>query len=131
MITPVALTFGEQNIAASQTSNRYGLVVKWSITPPCHGGDRRFKSGRARQRRLSSSPMGVFFLVCVPGCLSNQRSRLISLLFHMGFEEWQLSRWLNNRCENQSAFKFWDSNVNITVSVFFAKVVLLKAYRQD
>ena len=25
--------------------------MKWPITPPCHGGDRRFKSGRARKLR--------------------------------------------------------------------------------
>ena len=35
-------------------------VVKRPITPPCHGGDRRFESGRARQK---NTPMkvGVFF----------------------------------------------------------------------
>jgi len=27
-------------------------VYRWPSTPPCHGGDRRFESGRARQFRL-------------------------------------------------------------------------------
>ena len=50
MITPVSLT-----------------KIRWArsevvITPPCHGGDRRFKSGRARQvKRLSAA--GSFYLV--------------------------------------------------------------------
>jgi hypothetical protein len=29
------------------------------ITPPCHGGDRRFKSGRVRQEK--SLPFGELF----------------------------------------------------------------------
>jgi hypothetical protein len=28
--------------------------------PPCHGGDRRFKSGRARQETRSIQKMGLF-----------------------------------------------------------------------
>ena len=30
--------------------------------PPCHGGDRRFESGRARQDATKNTPRGVFYL---------------------------------------------------------------------
>ena len=40
---------------------RRGLVVKRPITPPCHGGDRRFESGRARHEK--GSPLWWAFFV--------------------------------------------------------------------
>ena len=56
-LTPVALAY-----QSAVTRARSEVV----ITPPCHGGDRRFKSGRARQfglrvveRNKSSGSLGV------------------------------------------------------------------------
>lgn len=39
------------------------------ITPPCHGGDRRFKSGRARQQ-INATPKGWFLFACCPAGLA-------------------------------------------------------------
>jgi hypothetical protein len=46
MITPVFRNYWYVCVTIWRA---YGLVVKRPITPPCHGGDRRFESGRARQ----------------------------------------------------------------------------------
>lgn len=42
----------------------------WPSTPPCHGGDRRFESGRARQNYFENHSVlrGDFCLVFCSGC---------------------------------------------------------------
>ena len=45
--------------------------MKRPITPPCHGGDRRFESGRARQKKRLTDG-GSFFLACLQAL--NRRS---------------------------------------------------------
>jgi hypothetical protein len=35
------------------------------ITPPCHGGDRRFKSGRARQEIINCYHLPGSFLIII------------------------------------------------------------------
>jgi hypothetical protein len=52
---------------APEAKNCYYVVsrkILWTrsegvITPPCHGGDRRFKSGRVRQEKIPSKD-GIF-----------------------------------------------------------------------
>lgn len=33
----------------------------WPSTPPCHGGDRRFESGRARQNKIFTPRGWIFY----------------------------------------------------------------------
>ncbi len=53
---------------------RRGLVVKRPITPPCHGGDRRFESGRARQEKRVTLRVALFSWADIV-CDANRRSR--------------------------------------------------------
>ena len=52
-------------------TKRCGLVVKRPITPPCHGGDRRFESGRARQDIYVMPFLWYYFFMISPEDASN------------------------------------------------------------
>ncbi len=59
-------------MAQVPTSARSEVV----ITPPCHGGDRRFKSGRARQKKTPILADRCF-LLCKVACDSNRANNAV------------------------------------------------------
>lgn len=46
----------------AQTTSNTGSWCSWPNTPPCHGGDRRFESGRARQIERVTPVVAVLIL---------------------------------------------------------------------
>lgn len=67
IITPAGGKTKVDSSVAPEAKNCYYVVGRktlWTrsegvITPPCHGGDRRFKSGRVRQEKIPSND-GIF-----------------------------------------------------------------------
>jgi hypothetical protein len=53
------IALGVKNCYHMGSKNAFCARSEGVITPPCHGGDRRFKSGRARHETTSSYD-GVF-----------------------------------------------------------------------